>query len=193
MAFHFNMIFICLTRWFTRLVEMIYLKIHASDSINNSSNICFLLLFMQAYHTGIFLPLIIYHSIQYKEVDNFLLVTGQFSSFFLLSMVFTFSILLYFFVSVQFMCVFHGFSDSFSLCLVTSYYVSEALWSQLLKRSPDYIFCFCSLKYDNVFSHSLLNLFVIFTLLPKVQISDPVLFLPFKFSLPSLYHMFPGR
>lgn len=46
LAFHFDMIYAYLTRWFTRLVEIIYVKISASGTINNSTSICYLLLFI---------------------------------------------------------------------------------------------------------------------------------------------------
>lgn len=46
LAFHFDMIYTHPTRWFTRLVEIIYVKIHASGTINNSTNICYLSLFI---------------------------------------------------------------------------------------------------------------------------------------------------
>ena len=73
---------------------------------------------------------------------------------------------------MQFMCIFHGLSDSLYTYSMTSYYILGAPWSQLPKWSLHYIFCFFSLKYDNVFSHSLFNLFVLLTLLHRVHISS---------------------
>lgn len=39
------------------------------------------------------------------------------------------------------------------------------------KKVSELQFCCCSLKYNNVFSHSLFNVFVLFMLLHRVQIS----------------------
>lgn len=69
------MIYIYLTRWFKRLVE-IFVKIQASGTINNSTNIFIHYYLLWAYCSGVFLS---YYLLEYVilAVNNYLLVTGS--------------------------------------------------------------------------------------------------------------------
>lgn len=135
LAFHFDMIYTYLTRWFTRLVEIIYVKIHASGTINNSANICYLSLFI----VGILYRCIsAYYLLQCIMLGSWQLFISHRSVLQLLPSLFWIHI--FHLASVKFMCIFHGLSDSLYTYSMTSYYISGALCSHLQKRPLDYNF-----------------------------------------------------